>query len=243
MFKNTFMLSILTAVALLITSHANAAYTTSESGYRGYQIGANFRDFAGATEMVAGDDVATEFVLPFAFIFYGQSYAAGSQGWVSTNGLLGFSTFNQSPYCCNATTSGEAPLNTIQAGWFDLIATVYAQTGGAPGNQEFVFTWSGEEYSAGSPNLFQAILHETSNDIEFQYSYLSSFGHSANVGGIRGDESSTGLNFVDASTVTLNDTGLLVSTNVPEPGSVALLGLGFAGFALSRRKTQRASIG
>jgi hypothetical protein len=246
------MFYAMAGAALLMASSAQAGYIGTDAGYSGSQIGANFRSVSAAANVFVGDDDYTTFTLPFAFTFYGQNYAAGSVGWVSINGLLGFDQGNAGDYCCNATFSNWAPTNIIYAGWFDLYGSVSTQTNGAAGNRELVFTWDGNEYDPdgdGAVNRFQAILHETSNEIEFQYDQLNDLLHYTSVGGIRGDESTNGLDFIDFSQdVRLSNVGLLITHtdapagDVPEPGSVALLGLGLIGLALSRRASKRASI-
>jgi hypothetical protein len=245
----------LAAFALLASSHAYAGYVAPEAGYSGAQVAANFRSIAGAVG-VAGDDTSSSFTLPFAFTFYGHTYAEGSEGWISANGLLGFDMGNRDDddaYCCHATYHQFSPTNTVVAGWFDLLGTIYTHTGGVAGQRELVFTWVSNEYDAdavdgiGAANRFQAILHETSNNIEFQYAELNALVHFASAGGIRGDDSTEGMNYVDfGSDVRLADVGLLITyqaptADIPEPGSLVLLGLGLAGIALARRTSKRAT--
>jgi hypothetical protein len=235
----------LSALALAASPAVHAGYISSEAGYHGAVVAANLRDTTGAAVVADGDDIASQLVLPFAFTFYGQAYAAGHTAWISTNGLFGFDLGNLGDYCCDAVPIGASPANSVQAGWFDLDSTVTAITYGTAGSQQLVLNWSGLEIDSDVPNLFQVILYEGSNNIEFQIGYLQSDLHVATVGGIRGGSSSAGLDYIDAASgVSLNNTGLLITAGapdavIPEPGSLALLGLGLMGAALARRRAHR----
>ena len=255
--------SAMAALALSMTSNAYAGYISAD-GYVGATATYNFRSTAGLVG-VELDDKNLTFTLPFAFTFFGKQFTSGSNGWISGNGLLGLDIHNmdepdkddpddeRDAYCCNATYHQFSPTQTVVAGWFDMFGIVYTQTKGTAGNQEFIVTWESNEYDRNAPppflgaaNRFQAILHEGSNSIEFQYAELNSLLHFASVGGIKGGELTKGMNYRDfESGVTLAELGLLITyqpltAETPEPGTVLLSGSAFAAIALARRRSRRA---
>ena len=216
-------------------------------GYSGTNIALNFRDIS-ATGTNAGfncDDCIFDAVpLGFNFNYYGTSY---NQVYISTNGFLAFTL--QGNGCCAGqplpTTGG---INNEVAGWWtDLVSNPLYQTVGAPGSQQFIAEFLNAPYfNSNTPNTFEIVLHEGSNDIELQYLNTGADGHVRSVG-IENLDGTVGLQVVNDNTTTLNAQGFCFSTGgtncsaaaittVPEPITLTVFGAGLAGVAAVRRR-------
>ena len=226
-------------------------------GYSGSTIAHNFRDIsATGTRVLQGtDDSATgpTIGLGFNFNFYGNTFSNLN---IATNGFLSFG--NADAFCCNGTLlgAGQGVSNQVAPFHMDWMTTapgagIFYQSQGAAGSREFIVQWNAvNEFGNGSNRAtFEAILHEASNDIEFQYVAASNGNHRVTVG-IQNAATDIGLGFVEsAAGVTLAQNGLCfstngvgangtcpVSTNVPEPATLALVGLGMLGLGVGRRR-------
>lgn len=123
------------------------------------------------TALNLGDDQTALVNLGFSFNFYGNNYTSA---FVSSNGFLSFTNNNQG--CCNGYALPGPINNSIFIGWTDLIrittgSNQFYQTIGDPGSYRFVVGYYNvsEYYNSATQNSFEMILHQTSNDIEFQY--------------------------------------------------------------------------
>lgn len=145
--------------------------------------------FAATNTGLSGDDnVAGPFPVGFNFNYYGKTY---DKFYVSTNGLIQFlSPTNQYNNTCLPALN-----NTLYVFWDDLRTNVagqptgkieYEVRGEAP-NRKLIVQWTNQYfYGSNLPmGTFQAILSEGSNQIKYQYRYLSderSMGNSATIG-------------------------------------------------------------
>jgi hypothetical protein len=213
------------ALSMGMSSAHAAPYTASN-------IANNVRDMGGVVALTSGDDKSVAVTLPFAFNFYGTDYRTA---YISTNGFLSFTISDAA--CCNGQSFPGARIGAAVApAWTDWVAAVSSKTTGAVGTQEYVVSWTGAEFGNGAnPANFQAILHEGSNNIEFQYGKTFASGHvlgsgiqSANGAG------AVGLNL---STSNFSGRGVLISA-VPEADTYAMLlaGLGLIGVVGRRRR-------
>ncbi len=210
------------ALTLGMSSAHAAPYTASN-------IANNVRDMSGAAAVVSGDDSSVRVTLPFAFQFYGVDYRTA---YVSTNGFISFS--NADAACCTGLNFPNARIGAAVApAWTDWVVAVNSKTTGTVGTQEYVVSWTGAEFGqGGNPANFQAILHEGSNNIEFQYGKTVATGHVLSSGIQNG--STDGLN-LSASNFT--GRGVLISA-VPEADTYAMLlaGHGLIGVVGRRRR-------
>lgn len=222
------------AVALALSVMAGQASATT---YTAQSIASNVRDMSGSSFVVSGDDNTSQISLPFQFSFYGQTF---STAFVSTNGFLSFNVNNQG--CCDGLMMGSSALTgaTIAAAWTDWIDTTTSKTVGNVGSREFILDWNGLEFPNQNPGHFQAILHEGTNAIEFQYGQTSTSSHTISAGI---QDPGFGLGVSTAFGSNLNLTGQAVSISaVPEPETYALMlaGLGLVGFAARRKRVAKA---
>ena len=213
----------------LVVLSASLGQAVQAQTYHINEIANNMRDVTDAATVVAGDDNYTQVALPFNFNLYGSDY---SSAFISTNGFMSF-TFG-SHGCCQGQNFPGAYIGAGAApAWTDWISEVRAETLGTAGSREFVVSWSGHEYFNGAAGNFQAILHEGSNNVEFQYGDTTVNWHTVTAGIQNGD----GNEGVSVETSNLSNRGFMISA-VPEPESYALMlaGLGLLGVVARRKK-------
>jgi len=131
------------------------------------------------TALNLADDQTALVNLGFSFNFYGNNYTSA---FVSSNGFLSFTDNNQG--CCDGYALPGPINNSIFVGWTDLIrittgSNQFYQTIGDPGSYKFVVGYynNSEFYDQATQNSLEMILHQTSNDIEFQYGEMDIRNH------------------------------------------------------------------
>lgn len=225
----------LLAASVVLLSSISASATPfvgpNAYGYEGNNIAYNLRTLSGASVVTSGDDNFNTVTLPFSFSFFGNAYTSA---WVSTNGLIGFSG-NAGHYCCSGYAPGVS--NSISLSWMDWVTTVTTSTTGTVGSREFVLNWGGfEYYDTSAPITAQMILHEGSNDIEFQYANLVDRRHNQFIG-ITNAGATDNLVVFNGVGGNRSQQGILISSNpVPEPGSLALAAFGLLALLALRKR-------
>lgn len=123
------------------------------------------------------DDSFATTPLPFEFHFWGERIAAGASVNLCSNGWLGLDGMP------NASLSGTLPSpvtpnSVVAVHWGDLLTNgvglCVALVGSAPSRRWVVEWQSTRNYSTRTGDMtFEAILHEGTNVVEFQYALMS----------------------------------------------------------------------
>jgi hypothetical protein len=230
--------SLLTVLMISYTAISSASLLGPDAyGYTGSIIPYDLRQNV-STLTGSGDDSTFTVALPFNFDFYGNSYSTVN---ISTNGIVLFGV-DFSSFCCSGIPipSNYPPNGLIAPVWMDWVTSIYTSTTGNVGSREFTVLWTGSEWTNSSNTaLFEAILHETSNNIEFQYQNVNTGTHTA-VSGIESPDNSTGIQQAYGG-YSYSNIGYLytTATNIPQPGTFALLAMGMLVFSVSRSKVAR----
>ncbi|MDQ2808719.1 MAG: hypothetical protein M3Z04_17695, partial [Chloroflexota bacterium] len=154
--------------------------------------------YIAATQVISGfvgDDVTRTVALPFAVTLYGNS---SSSLVVNSNGLLTFAPAtcphpNERCYFNYNLPDTSAPPDLIAPYWDDLIISTTLNTGiytdvrGTAPARSFIIEWRNATFydDPTASVTFQAVFHEQSNEIDFEYATLAgSFGtgNSATIG-------------------------------------------------------------
>ncbi len=145
------------------------------------------------SSLVDHDDDSTSISLPFDFEMFGVRFPAGIDVYIDTNGLLAFegdpeydfdnySSYENIGlgYELDYAYDNGGPITAIIAPFWDDLETrtlsnagVYYKVEGTAPNRRLIIQWNTTDYSNEDNILiFQVILFEGTNDIEFAYGHM-----------------------------------------------------------------------
>lgn len=209
-------------------------------GYQGNDIASNLRNVStsGTTVSLSDEQMSSAINIGFAFSFYGTSF---TQLFVSSNGFLDFDGGNPSIGLPESVPGGGSIGGGIIGGLLrdhdpSQGGTVAYQTLGSPGSRQFVLGFYGvPQFGTSAVSTFEMILHEGSNNIEFQYGTISNFANTTSVG-LEAPGSDTGLAILLGAQPDDNSGYLITLADVPEPSTIVLSALGLATLLLRKRR-------
>ena len=226
------MKKLLTAGALLVASSSAIAGTYTETGEFGVQGSVTTQAIGfglNETVTIAGFDTSLGNLTGVEISVYGQIDSAGQS--TNTSGLTGQSQFNF------LLTSDWAVSSVAGSYTFDNSGILFTETDTDHAVGEVFDYGQVTAYQTGS--IVASDINTFLNDVEFIFNVnaLSSFTNST-AGG-----SAVFQNVIDSASwgkVEVSYTYDDIVASVPETGSLAIFGLGLAGFALSRKAKKSA---
>lgn len=125
-----------------------------------------------ATVLANADDATARVIVPFEFAFWGRPVTTG---WVSSNGVLEFSTLPNS-VGANRCLPSAGPYLSVLGFWDDLETRsgICVATVGEAGARSFVVEWNDATFSgvADAHLTFEIVLHEGSDLIDVVYASM-----------------------------------------------------------------------
>lgn len=215
-------------------------------GFAVTPIGSDLRDISASGTYVplSDDEVSGAVPIGFSFSFYGNTY---SEVYISSNGFFTFNSGEPNGCCSGQNLPNSSIPNNLVAGfWEDLNLPQgnirYETLGVAPDREFVVGFYDNPHFFEGVPVTFEMILHESTNNIEFQYGDAPSDGgtHTVGVENLNG----TLATLVSYGDIGYSQEGFLLesgysSSPIPALSNTALVillvSLGLAGFWYHRK--------